>query len=84
MVGPTVAACLQRHAGTIKRHGLTRVKLAGEKLAKELEYSCTGLIAGYTGGYANALFDELQVCACVCVCVCVCMCVKVAVCACVE
>ncbi|KAJ1439298.1 hypothetical protein B484DRAFT_391885, partial [Ochromonadaceae sp. CCMP2298] len=38
----------QRHAGSIKRRGISRIAAASERLRSDLEQSCSGLIMGYT------------------------------------
>jgi hypothetical protein len=50
----------QQHCGAIKRHALERVRVASNALNTSMEESCTGLITGYTGGYAQGYFDELK------------------------
>jgi hypothetical protein len=47
------------HSGLIKRRALERVAMARDRLNHEMELSCSGLILGYTGGYAQGFFDEL-------------------------
>eukprot|EP01032_Pedospumella_encystans_P014699 gene14700-16862_t len=49
----------QRHTGSIKRRGIERIANASVQLRKDLEVSCSGLIMGYTAGYAQGYFDEL-------------------------
>ena len=49
----------QRHCGSIKRRGMERVERASDQLAVDLEEACSGLIMGYTAGYAQSYFDEL-------------------------
>ena len=43
----------QQHCGAIKRHALERVRVASNALNASMEESCTGLITGYTGSYAQ-------------------------------
>lgn len=47
------------HASSIKRFGIQRIDEAGYHLQQALEESCTGLIVGYTTGYAQTYFDNL-------------------------
>jgi hypothetical protein len=47
------------HAGKIKRYGIDRINKASETLRVDLEKSCTGMIMGYTAGYAQKYFDNL-------------------------
>ncbi len=47
------------HAGKIKRYGIDRINHASETLREDLEKSCTGMIMGYTAGYAQGYFDNL-------------------------
>lgn len=49
----------QRHCGSIKRRGIERIAAASDQLRSDLEVSCSGLIMGYTAGYAQGYFDEL-------------------------
>ena len=49
-----------KHCGAIKRRGLKRIEHANARLKEEMEKSCTGLIIGYTGGFAQGHFDELM------------------------
>lgn len=49
----------QRHCGSIRHKALARVDNAQLRLKNDLETACEGLIVGYTGGYAQAFFDEL-------------------------
>jgi hypothetical protein len=48
------------HCGAVKRRGLARVFAAENRLKEDMERSCTGLIVGYTGGFAQGHFDELM------------------------
>lgn len=48
------------HCGAVKRRGLARVFAAEERLKEDMERMCTGLIVGYTGGFAQGHFDELM------------------------
>ena len=49
----------QRHCGALKRTALSSVANAYDVLTAEMEQSCSGLILGYTAGYAQHYFDEL-------------------------
>ena len=49
-----------KHCGMVKRRGLARVHEAENRLKESMEKSCTGLIVGYTGGFAQGHFDELM------------------------
>jgi hypothetical protein len=48
------------HSGSIKRRSLERITLARDRLNNEVDLSCSGLIVGYTGGFAQGFFDELM------------------------
>lgn len=48
------------HSGSIKRRSLERITLARDRLNNEIDLSCSGLIVGYTGGFAQGFFDELM------------------------
>jgi glucan-binding YG repeat protein len=49
----------QRFCGTIKRHGIDRLKIARDKLEHDLLHACKSLITAYKGGYAQSHFDDL-------------------------
>jgi len=49
----------QKHCGTLKRTALSSVAKAYDVLTADMEQSCSGLILGYTAGYAQHYFDEL-------------------------
>ena len=49
-----------QHCGAVKRRGLERVREAKQRMKEAMERSCTGLIVGYTGGFAQGAFDELM------------------------
>lgn len=48
-----------QHISSIKRYGIERVNTASELLQKSLFTSCSGLITGYTVGYAQEYFNKL-------------------------
>ena len=59
-----VKSCLAqfvKHCGSIKRRGLERVHRASLQLQEDMERKCSGLIVGYTGGFAQGYFDALSI-----------------------
>jgi len=48
-----------QHVSSIKRFGIEKVNIASETLQKSLFASCSGLITGYTVGYAQEYFNQL-------------------------
>jgi hypothetical protein len=48
-----------RHISSIKRYGIEKINAASARLKADLDASCSGLITGYTTGFAQGYFDEL-------------------------